>query len=108
VEAGPPPVLTENGIVVLYNAGNSKNIGVEELGNRVYTSGQALFDANEPWKLIDRSDEPYLKPELPFEKSGQYKDGTTFVEGLTFFKGKWYLYYGTADSMVGMATAEPQ
>ena len=108
VEAGPPPVLTENGIVVLYNAGNSKNIGVKELGNRIYTSGQALFDSNEPWKLIDRSDKPYLKPELPFEKSGQYKDGTTFVEGLTFFKGKWYLYYGTADSMVGMATAEPQ
>ncbi|MDT0685923.1 glycoside hydrolase family 130 protein [Autumnicola psychrophila] len=106
VEAGPPPVLTEDGIVVLYNAGNSKNIGVEDLGNRVYTSGQALFDANEPWKLLDRTDKPYLKPELPFEKSGQYKDGTTFVEGLTYFDGKWYLFYGTADSMVGMATAE--
>lgn len=60
VEAGAPPVLTENGIVVLYNAGNSKNIGVEDLGNRIYTGGQALFDANEPWKLLDRTDKPYL------------------------------------------------
>lgn len=106
VEAGPPPVLTDDGIVVLYNAGNSSNIGVKNLGNRVYTSGQALFSAEEPWKLLDRSEKPFLKPELPFEKSGQYKDGTTFVEGLVFFDGTWFLYYGTADSMVGMATAD--
>jgi predicted GH43/DUF377 family glycosyl hydrolase len=108
VEAGPPPVLTDDGIVVLYNAGNSQNIGEEDLGNRVYTGGQALFDANEPWKLLDRSDEPFIKPELPFEKSGQYKDGTTFVEGLVYFDDVWYLYYGTADSMVGVARAEDE
>lgn len=106
VEAGPPPLLTENGIVVLYNAGNSQNIGVQELGNRIYTGGQALFDAQKPWKLLQRSNEPFIKPELPFEKSGQYKDGTTFVEGLSRFKNQWYLFYGTADSMVGVATTE--
>lgn len=106
VEAGPPPLLTENGIVVLYNAGNSQNIGVKELGNRIYTGGQALFDPNEPWKLLDRTDAPFIKPELPFEKSGQYKDGTTFLEGLVLFNGIWYLYYGTADSMVGVVTAK--
>ena len=105
VEAGPPPVLTDDGIVMLYNAGNSQNIGEEDLGNRVYTGGQALFDAQEPWKLLDRSDEPFIQPELPFEKSGQYQDGTTFVEGLVYFDNTWYLYYGTADSMVGVARA---
>lgn len=108
VEAGPPPVLTDDGIVVLYNAGNSQNIGEEALGNRVYTGGQALFDAQEPWKLLDRSDEPFIRPELPFEKSGQYQDGTTFVEGLVYFKDAWYLYYGTADSMVGVARTAAQ
>lgn len=106
VEAGPPPVLTDDGIVVLYNAGNSQNIGVADLPNRAYTAGQALFDAQEPWKLLDRTDTPFLKPELPFEKSGQYPDGTTFVEGLVYFNSTWYLYYGTADSMVGVVTAE--
>lgn len=104
VEAGPPPILTKNGVVVLYNAGNSQNIGIKELGNRVYTAGQALFDAQAPWKLLDRTRNPFIKPELPFEKSGQYKDGTTFVEGIAFFKNIWYLFYGTADSMVGLAT----
>ena len=106
VEAGPPPVLTKDGIVVLYNAGNSQNIGEEDLGNRLYTGGQALYDAQEPWKLLDRTDEPFIKPELPFEKSGQYPDGTTFIEGLVYFNSTWYLYYGTADSMVGVATAQ--
>ena len=106
VEAGPPPILTKDGIVVLYNAGNSRDIGVEELGNRIYTGGQALFDPNEPWKLLDRTSKPFIKPELPFEKSGQYKDGTTFLEGLVLYKGTWLLYYGTADSMVGVVSAK--
>ncbi len=106
VEAGPPPLLTDDGIVVLYNAGNSQNIGAPELGNRIYTGGQALYDANEPWKILDRSDEPFIKPEMPFEKSGQYKDGTTFIEGLVYFNDHWFLYYGTADSMVGVVSWE--
>ncbi len=104
VEAGPPPLVTENGIVVMYNAGNSQKIGMPSLGNKIYTGGQALFDIDEPWKILDRSEKPFLKPEMPFEKSGQYEDGTTFMEGLVFFKNKWYLFYGTADSMVGMVS----
>ena len=104
VEAGPPPLLTKDGIVVLYNAGNSQQVGVKNLGNRVYTGGQALFDAAEPWKLLDRTTDPFIQPELPFEKSGQYPEGTTFLEGLVYFQGKWLLYYGTADSMVGVAS----
>lgn len=105
VEAGPPPLLTKNGIVVLYNAGNSRQVGVKNLGNRVYTGGQALFDANEPWKLLDRTTYPFIQPELPFEKSGQYPEGTTFLEGLVYFQENWLLYYGTADSMVGVVSA---
>jgi len=105
VEAGPPPLLTEIGIVVLYNSGNSQQVGVKNLGNRVYTGGQALFDASEPWKLLDRTIDPFIQPELPFEKSGQYPEGTTFLEGLVYFKGRWLLYYGTADSMVGVVSA---
>ena len=106
VEAGPPPVLTKDGIVVLYNAGNSRQVGVKNLGNRVYTGGQALFSATEPWKLLDRVETPFIQPTLDFEKSGQYPEGTTFLEGLVYFDGKWLLYYGTADSMVVVVSAE--
>lgn len=108
VEAGPPPVLTKDGIVVLYNAGNSQQVGVENLGNRVYTGGQALFSVSEPWKLLDRAEVPFIQPTLPFEKSGQYPEGTTFLEGLVYLEGKWLLYYGTADSMVGVVSWLPE
>jgi beta-1,2-mannosidase len=47
-----------------------------------------------------------FKPEMPFEKSGQYAAGTTFTEGLVRFKGKFFLYYGCADSVVGVAVSD--
>ena len=73
----------------------------------VYCGGQALFDAANPKKFLDRLDVPYFKPEADFEKTGQYKDGTVFTEGLVFYSGKWHLYYGCADSFVGYAVWNP-
>jgi beta-1,2-mannosidase len=108
VEAGPPAILTERGIVLVYNAGNSGQFGRSDLPARVYTGGQALFDARNPLKLIARLDEPFIRPTEPYEKTGQYKEGTTFTEALIPFKGKWLLYYGTADSRVGVAVWDPQ
>jgi predicted GH43/DUF377 family glycosyl hydrolase len=107
VEAGPPPLITERGIVMLYNAGNSKAYGDSTLPARVYTAGQALFDPRNPIKLLARTDEPFIRPTEPYEKTGQYAEGTTFVEALVPFKGRWFLYYGTADSRVGVAVWDP-
>jgi beta-1,2-mannosidase len=104
-EVGPPPLLTDKGIVVMYNGKNDPENGDPELGANAYAAGQALFQADDPSKLLARAERPFLKPELPFEKTGQYAAGTTFAEGLVAFKGKWFLYYGCADSMVGVAIA---
>ena len=108
VEAGPPAIMTQRGIVLIYNAGNSGQFGRLDLPARVYTGGQALFDARNPLKLIGRLDEPFIRPTEPYEKTGQYKEGTTFAEALIPFKGKWFLYYGTADSRVGVAVWDPR
>jgi predicted GH43/DUF377 family glycosyl hydrolase len=105
VEPGPPAILTERGIVLLYNAGNSDRFGDPSLPARVYTAGQALFDARNPVKLLDRSDRPFLRPTEDYERTGQYPEGTTFVEGLVPFNGRWFLYYGSADSRVGVAVS---
>jgi predicted GH43/DUF377 family glycosyl hydrolase len=56
--------------------------------------------------VLIRSDGPFLKPTLSYEISGQYAAGTTFSEGLVYYKGKWFLYYGTADSFVGVAVSK--
>lgn len=74
----------------------------------VYAAGQALFDANDPTRFITRLDEPFFRPMDSFEKSGQYVDGTVFIEGMVYFKNKWYLYYGCADSKVGVAVYDPK
>jgi predicted GH43/DUF377 family glycosyl hydrolase len=107
VEGGPPAVLTDRGIVVIYNAANGPH-GDPEYAERMYTGGQALFDAKNPVKLLDRSPTPFIRPTESYEKTGQYKDGTTFCEGLVPFNGRWLLYYGTADSRVGVAVWDPK
>jgi predicted GH43/DUF377 family glycosyl hydrolase len=104
-EVGPPPILTDDGIVLIYNGKNGSDNGDTSVGPGAYSAGQVLFDKNDPAKLLGRLDKPFLKPELEFEKTGQYRDGTVFVEALVLFKNKWYLYYGTADTYVGVATA---
>jgi beta-1,2-mannosidase len=108
VEAGPPAIITQHGILVMYNAGNSTAYGDPTLPDRIYTGGQALYDARNPLRLIARTDEPFIKPTEPYERSGQYAAGTTFLEGLVPFNGRWFLYYGTADSRVGVAVWEPR
>jgi len=95
VECGPPAVHTSHGIVLIYN-GKRAETGA-------YSAGQILFDANDPTKVLKRLDKPFFVPELPFEKTGQYVDGTVFCEGLVHFQGRWFLYYGCADSLVGVA-----
>jgi len=108
-EMGPPPVLTKRGIVVIYNAKNSEKERADpKLARGTYSVEEALFDPKDPAKLLARTTEPVFQPELPFERSGQWKPGTTFSEGLVWFKGKWWLYYGCADSFVGVASAPGQ
>lgn len=107
-ECGPPAVMTDKGIVLLYNG---KNAGDERRDKRynanAYCAGQVMFDKNDPTKPIARLDVPFLQPTEPYEKSGQYAAGTVFIEGLAYFKKKWFLYYGCADSRVAVAVYDP-
>ncbi len=106
-ECGPPAILTKQGIVLLYNGKNANGASADPaLKPGVYANGQALFDVKDPTKLLSRPDKPFFRPELPWEATGQYAAGTTFIEGLVAYKGKWMLYYGCADSFVGVAMAD--
>ena len=107
-EPGPPALLTEAGILVFYNGKNETvdSLRSPDMGPGAYCGGQALFDKQEPARLIARQDQPFLCPTLDHEMAGQYASGTTFIEGWVRFRGRWFLYYGTADSMVGVAVAD--
>jgi predicted GH43/DUF377 family glycosyl hydrolase len=107
-ECGPPAIMTNKGIILFYNGKNHPGDGGDKRFNgNSYCAGQVLFSLNDPTKAIGRLDVPFLRPMAPFEKSGQYVNGTVFIEGLVYFKEKWFLYYGCADSRVGVAVFDP-
>lgn len=78
-ECGPPAVLTDNGIVLIYNGKNLQEGGDENYTANTYCAGQALFDKEDPLQIKDRLDKPFLVPTADFEKSGQYPAGTVFT-----------------------------
>lgn len=107
-ECGPPAVITDKGIVLLYNGKNASGGDQDQrFAANTYSAGQVLFDKTNPYKVLDRLAVPFFRPMADFEKSGQYAAGTVFIEGLVYHNAKWYLYYGCADSKVGVAVYDP-
>jgi len=107
-ECGPPALITDRGVMLIYNGKNANNAKDADpsLPQGTYSTGRVFFDKINLQTILIRSDGPFLKPTLPYEVSGQYKAGTTFAEGLVYYKQKWFLYYGTADSFVGVAVSK--
>ena len=105
VETGPPAILTDQGILLIYNSKNCPSSGDPSLAPNAYAAGQALFDKNDPSKIIGRMDSTFFKPNKPYEIDGQI-NYVCFLEGLVYFKGKWFMYYGTADSKIAVAVKE--
>lgn len=107
-ECGPPALLTSKGIILFYNGKNKAGgDGDKRFNANSYCAGEALFDKNDPAKPLTRLNVPFLRPMEAFEKSGQYVNGTVFIEGMVFFHKKWFLYYGCADSRVAVAVFDP-
>jgi predicted GH43/DUF377 family glycosyl hydrolase len=105
VEPGPPPILTDCGIVLIYNGADD---------HFVYRTGVAIFDRRDPRKLLSRTGQPIFAPEKDWEKVGQVPN-VTFVEAMVLVKTKdeglvqrdnrYFFYYGAADKYVGVAEA---
>jgi predicted GH43/DUF377 family glycosyl hydrolase len=102
VEPGPLALLTKDGILLLYNSANDAKKGNKDLPDMTYTVGQALFSKKDPSELLVRSNRYFMAPERDYEKSGQV-DNVVFLEGMAWFKDRWLLYYGTADSKIAVA-----
>jgi beta-1,2-mannosidase len=101
VEPGPYALLRDEGILLIYNSSNAQNFNDPNLPKFTYAAGQALFDKTAPYKMIDRKDSYFIKPDKDYEKMGEVNE-VCFVEGLVYFKDLWYLYYGTADSRIAV------
>lgn len=104
VEPGPPALITEQGILFIYNSKNSPVYGDKNLAPGTYAAGQILLDKNDPTRVIRRMENYFITPDQPYEITGQVNN-VCFVEGLAYYKNKWFLYYGTADSKIAVATS---
>lgn len=102
VESGPPAMLTDKGILLIYNSRNIPSIGDTTLPEGTYAASQVLLDKDEPTRIVHRLDNYFMRPDKPYEVTGQVNE-VCFLEGLALFKGKWFLYYGTADSKIAVA-----
>ena len=97
---GPPPLETPEGWLVMYH-------GVHTTGDGpIYRSGLVLLDLEDPRRVIRRTDEWVLAPAAPYEVTGDV--------GRVVFPCGWILdeaadrlrlYYGAADTSIGLATA---
>jgi predicted GH43/DUF377 family glycosyl hydrolase len=94
-EPGPPPILTDRSIVLIYNGADD---------HLVYRTGVAVFDRRDPRKLLFRTDQPIFAPEKNWEKVGQVPN-VVFIEGFVQQENRWLIYYGAADKYIGVAEA---
>lgn len=98
IGAGPPPIRTEAGWLLLYH-------GVDLEGKGIYRVGAALLDKGDPTRVIARTREPIMEPEAAFECQGIY-NGCVFPTAALVRAGTLYVYYGCADQYCCLATCQ--
>lgn len=102
VEVGPPPLLTDDGLILLlHNAAVKKTDGSVR-----YTAGQLLMHPDRPDKILAELTSPWIEP-TSYEDQNGLVSNVTFVEGLVWFRDRWLAYYGQSDSTLGVATFVP-
>ncbi len=95
-EVGATPIKTDRGWLLIFSA---------ESMSDTWTIGAALLDSNDPSKLIARTPGYILQPVTEYERSGLVPN-VTFPEGAVIVGDKLYVYYGCADTVIGLATCK--
>ncbi|MDX1371900.1 MAG: hypothetical protein R3321_05490, partial [Nitrososphaeraceae archaeon] len=95
IGAGPSPIKTKKGWLIIYH-------GVDQY--KVYRAGAALLDLHDPSKVIGKTNSPILEPLEPYEKFGDVNN-VVFPTGTAILDGNLLLYYGGADKVCCVATA---
>jgi predicted GH43/DUF377 family glycosyl hydrolase len=96
IGGGAPPIKTNEGWLLIYH-------GVDKEWN--YRLGAFIVDLKKPYKILKRSKKPILEPKEEFEVKGDVPN-VVFTCGAVLIKEKIYLYYGGADTVICVATAE--
>jgi predicted GH43/DUF377 family glycosyl hydrolase len=92
-----PPIETKHGWLLLYHCVSRKTQPM------TYYVATALLDLKDPSKVIARRKVPILEPETPYELYGQVNN-VVFPCGAVIIGDELFVYYGGADSVIGVAT----
>lgn len=95
-ELGAPPIRTSKGWLFIFSA---------ESMSDTWTISAALTDIDEPHKLIARTPGYLLQPVTEYEREGLV-DNVTFPSGAVVRGDDLYVYYGAADTVIGLATCK--
>lgn len=96
IGANGPPLKTDAGWLFFYH-------GFAE--DKVYKMGVALLDLNDPTVVLKRQWEPSLEPEEEWERQGDVPN-VVFSCGQVMTGESLYVYYGGADTVIGVATCD--
>jgi len=95
IGTGPSPIKTRKGWLLFYHG-----VSID----RIYRVGAALLDLKDPRQVIARTKQPILEPEEDYEKKGDVNN-VVFPTGAVVIDKKLLLYYGGADKVCCMASA---
>ncbi len=98
VGAGPPPIKTKDGWLLIYQAVGTR-------GDYRYKIGAMLFDLNDPTQIIARTKNPILEPDAWYENEG-WKKGVVYPCGAVTMDDRLFVYYGGADTVVCVASVK--
>jgi len=99
IGVGAPPIWTDDGWLLIYH-------GVKDMGNRpVYRLGAALLDPLDPRKVTARACEWIFAPEAEYEHRGLVPN-VVYTCGAIVRGDEIWMYYGAADTVIGLAIAK--
>ena len=107
-----PPIRTSKGWLTLFHAVDKEKEGRGQSDwdmkwNKRYTAGIMLLDLEDPYKVIAMSKKPLIVPELPHETDKGFRQNVIFPGGMILEdNGEVKIYYGAADSVECLATAD--
>lgn len=88
------PIKTDKGWLMIYHAVSKE---------KHYSLGVALLESSDPSTVIARAVEPIMVVETEYEKVGEIPN-VVFCNGAVVRGDTVYIYYGGADSVIGVAT----
>jgi predicted GH43/DUF377 family glycosyl hydrolase len=102
--AGPPPVRRGNSWLLLYHGVSGRLVeGIDLRPTVRYCAGAMVLDPNAVWNVVDRTEQPLLEPETDEERAGIVPN-VVFPTALDDRSdGTADVYYGMADSRIGVA-----